>query len=511
MDQFECSIDDVLDTVRHAKESNRKCCLLIGAGCSVSGGVPLASTFLKRIKREFPSVYERAADPKGYPQCMALLGVGERRDLLGQVVDRAKVNWAHLAIAQLMKEGYVDRVLTTNFDPLVIRACAMVDRFPAVYDFAASQTLNPAAITGEAVFYLHGQRNGFVLMNTEEECVKHSRKLKKLFENAGQGRVWIVVGYSGQNDPVFQHLAKVPSFDHKLFWVGYKDNPLADHIRDGLMQKGKYAYHLPGYDADEFFVTLSQRLDCFPPRLISEPFTNLKNLLDGLTEYKIPQQDSAPDITKVARQMIRRAIDTLEFTSGIPFEAECQFDSLSVQVARAYMAGNYEQVINLVPPGHTPSENIVDELVWAYIFLGNEYRDQAKKKTGDEASRLFLQAGEKYSHALQFKPNHAQALYNWGQSLRYQSSQSESHERAHLLTESASKFQSAEELTPGVGAYDLARINAIIGEELECRKWLERARAVSKLPTRKHLLNDNDLNPVQGTEWFKQLIAELPE
>ena len=76
-----------------------------------------------------------------YPDCMAALERGVRRDLIGAYIDKAKINWAHIALAQLIDGGYVDRVLTTNFDPLISRACALVNSFPAVYDFAASHTL----------------------------------------------------------------------------------------------------------------------------------------------------------------------------------------------------------------------------------------------------------------------------------------------------------------------------------------------------------------------------------
>lgn len=53
-----------------------------------------------------------------------------------------------------MKEGYIDRLLTVNFDPLVVKACAMVRLYPAVYDFAASQYFKPAYIPMPAVFHL---------------------------------------------------------------------------------------------------------------------------------------------------------------------------------------------------------------------------------------------------------------------------------------------------------------------------------------------------------------------
>lgn len=95
--------------------------------------------------------------------------------------------WSHIAIAQLMKEGYVDRVLTVNFDPLVVQARALVGEFPAVYDFAASQEFKPADIPDKAVFHLHGQRSGFRLLHTEREVEDHSRSRAPVFEDEGRG------------------------------------------------------------------------------------------------------------------------------------------------------------------------------------------------------------------------------------------------------------------------------------------------------------------------------------
>jgi hypothetical protein len=97
---------------------------------------------------------------------MAQLAPAERKALIAQYVDSAKINWAHIGIAALIKHGFIDRVLTTNFDPLVVRACAMIGEFPAVYDFAASQRFQPADVADKAIFHLHGQRTGFVLLIT---------------------------------------------------------------------------------------------------------------------------------------------------------------------------------------------------------------------------------------------------------------------------------------------------------------------------------------------------------
>ena len=164
----ESAIDDVVSILKAGKRANRGCSLLIGAGCSISANIPSAAGFVDIIKFEFPGQYHRAV-LKTYAKCMSELPPGTQRDLIAHHVDQAKINWAHIAIAQLMANGWVDRILTTNFDPLVVRACALIGLHPAVYDFAASQLLKPEQVPDQAVFHLHGQRTGFVLMNTDDD------------------------------------------------------------------------------------------------------------------------------------------------------------------------------------------------------------------------------------------------------------------------------------------------------------------------------------------------------
>lgn len=264
------NVDDIVSILKAGSAANRGCSLLVGAGCSITANIPSASGFVEIIKSKFRSQYDRT-DQKTYPKCMAALPPGVQRDLIAEYVDKAKINWAHIAIAQLLANGWVNRILTTNFDPLVIRACSLVGHHPAVYDFAASQLLKPDQVPDQAVFHLHGQRTGFVLMNTEEDCKEHSKRLGPIFQDAGLGRTWIVVGYSGDNDPVFDHLADVECYEYGLYWVGHEDSDPANHVREKLLIPGKNASFVRGHDADSFFVELAQKLDCFPPQFVKEP------------------------------------------------------------------------------------------------------------------------------------------------------------------------------------------------------------------------------------------------
>ena len=64
------TLDDVVEALRGCKENNRRCTVLIGAGCSKSAGIPLAGELVTEIKRAYPAAFRRAGS-KDYPACMS--------------------------------------------------------------------------------------------------------------------------------------------------------------------------------------------------------------------------------------------------------------------------------------------------------------------------------------------------------------------------------------------------------------------------------------------------------
>lgn len=447
------TIDDVVATLKSAQRRSKGCAILIGAGCSIKAGVPLARDFVQIIEKDYPWEYGRTTE-KSYPKCMAALSFSERRDLIARYVDQAKINWAHLAIAQLMQNGYVDRVLTTNFDPLVVRACALLNEFPAVYDFATSDAFKPEDIPDKAVFYLHGQRSGFVLLNTEEECGRQAQRVRPVFDDAGRARVWIVVGYSGENDPVFDILAQVPRFDNRLYWIGYKDNEPPAHVRERLLVSGKDAYFVKGFDADDFFVTLAQRLDCFPPTFINDPFAHMNAVLDMTMPYTLPGEDTDVEVAEQSRRRIQAAIEREQESARSAGQEPSPEETAvpapaAADAQRLLMAGDYEAVIALRPEsGQNIPPDLVDPLSLAYVKQGNVLSEQAETKSGEEAARLFGLAGEKYKAALQVKPDYHIALYNWGNALSSQAEMKSSKEAVRLFGLAGERYKAALQVKP---------------------------------------------------------------
>ncbi|WP_438357974.1 hypothetical protein [Bacillus wiedmannii] len=337
------NIIDVVDALEKAQKEKINVNLLIGAGCSVTAGIPAAQGMVNLIKSEFPREFERAK-VKNYPNCMSKLTPSERKNLISNIIENAKINWTHVAIAQLLKSGYINRILTPNFDNLIQRSCSLVGEFPAIYDLATSSVFRPDLLFDKSVIHLHGQHTGFILCNTEKEVESQSNNLKPIFEQLDQKSLWIIIGYSGENDPIFKLLAKKELFEHRLFWIGYEDNEPSEMLETQLLSEDKYAFFVKGFNSDDFFVKVSQKLGCFPPTFIQKPFTHLANTLDTLANYKVPSPfneilrrydvNTFNDIHLVTQNVIQEAIDTIETNKTL--------------MAQHYlMAGLFDDVINL--------------------------------------------------------------------------------------------------------------------------------------------------------------------
>src|SRR5687767_13152058 len=118
----------VAERLKAARDRSRPAHFLIGAGCSISANIPGADELVKRIHKDYA---EHCRDLKedtahSYGACMALLSINERRDLIKPYLENAKINWGHIALAQLIDQGFIGRILTVNFDMVLENACGLL-------------------------------------------------------------------------------------------------------------------------------------------------------------------------------------------------------------------------------------------------------------------------------------------------------------------------------------------------------------------------------------------------
>ncbi len=254
----EAPVAQIAELMRNQRSIGSSVCMLLGAGVSVSSGIPDANGIMDDLRDKFTKTVATATE-ETYSAYMSTLVDGVRRRWINNYLRRAKLNSSAIAVARLAGEGYVDRILTTNFDELIERALTMLNCTSTVHDFASSHAFNPGEATGLRLFYLHGRAKGFLLLNTAKEIASLSRKLTPLFRDSNTRRAWVIVGYSGRDRPVFDAIRNLNGYDFGLFWVGYRRQSPSDRVQRHLLSRPN-AFFVRTDDSDQFFDELLNEL-----------------------------------------------------------------------------------------------------------------------------------------------------------------------------------------------------------------------------------------------------------
>jgi hypothetical protein len=272
--------------------------LLVGAGISVSAGIPPAQKLMKIAIENFPNYFTDEEQKLAqedlsqllYNYIMSKLSPAHRKEIFqwhiqgneARSIPKAKLNFAHLTIAELLKQGYIKRILTTNFDPLLINACYMVGMYPlpAIYDLGSVDQINPELFDDPCIIYLNGQHAGQVQRNTPSQLSQHQSILNKVVLSTGCKRPWIVAGYSGENDPLMDALNELRPYNNWLYWLEYKEQVLQkeSHL---FLENDEECKVIYGSDADSIFLQITKDIEC-PLSFIEDPSERLQLYLDEI-------------------------------------------------------------------------------------------------------------------------------------------------------------------------------------------------------------------------------------
>ncbi|PTT75013.1 hypothetical protein, partial [Chryseobacterium sp. HMWF001] len=451
----------------HKEEGREKAIVFLGAGTSVSAGIPLTNVIVRHIKKKFrdnPIIKEFTHKGEAdYYKLMGALTADERRDLFHFYVTRkrVKLNITNIYLAQLLKLGYVDYIVTVNFDDLILKACTLYNFLPPVYDISNIKTITTTDIRKNSVIYLHGQYFGQWLLNNPDELGKVEDEVLRLFNAIKTRRTWIVVGYSG-NDGIFEKIKSLGSFSNDLFWVKNKFTEKDKDVTEFIETPNINAHRIEGYYADSFFLKLHSELSKLDknlevPEIISKPFTFVKSVLQSINE--INDDDELNDNVK---KMIISCNDRIDKAIS-EYEAEGTQENLKQRIVDAILKGNFNEELALSFEHEVAQKNYVDmsELSWYYNEWGNLLLELARYKN-DEA--LFKESIDKFKKALNIDPKNPKIFNNWGNSLlglaRKQKNES-------LFKESFDKYKQASELNSknanvfynwGNSLLDLARL-----------------------------------------------------
>ena len=433
----------LLDKAKQDRKDNA--IVFLGAGASVSAGIPLTYVIVRHIKLKFrknPLIKRNTSND--YYQLMGDLTADERRDLFHYYVtrDKVKLNIANVYLAQLLKLGYVDYIVTVNFDDLILKACTLFNFLPPVYDISNIKTITTTDIRTNSVIYLHGQYFGQWLLNNEEELKKVENEILSLFNTIKARRTWVVIGYSG-NDGIFEKIKTLGSFSNELFWVKKQLQDKDDkHVLDFLATPNVNAHKIEGYYADSFFLKLHAELNKLDanlnaPDIFYKPFSYLKSVMQNVNNLKENDDLSkqTANLIEVCNSRITKAIES--------FENENTIETLKQNIIDAYFKGDFSEEQAKEFENEINTNDYIEakeELSWYFGNWGTALFHLAKQKRYET---LFLDSFRKYRRASELNHNWDTIYFNWGNAL---SDLAEQKGDEILYLESFEKYQKASDL-----------------------------------------------------------------
>jgi tetratricopeptide (TPR) repeat protein len=461
----EITIESLAYLLKQAKENKQpQPIIFLGAGASHTGNIPLASEITAQILSDFsesPFINRLPIESRNYANLMDCLLPAQRDILLKKYVDDAKINVTHIYLAQLLKEGFIDYILTVNFDNLILRALALYNIFPASYDMAILKDLTTTTFKEKSVVYLHGQNHGLWLLNTPEEMEKVRTIVPRIFDSIKNRRPWIFIGYSGE-DPIFEHIKKLGRFDNGLFWVTYIDNNPNETVQNFLCTPNTNAFLIKGYDSDSFMLKLNSELGLGQPSIVDKPFTALKEMLNEIVDINDKEYfKGVKERLEISKKQVEEAIQQHEL--GIlelpkDLKENSELDLLKKEIINIIISEKYdEQIISDIENKITANlddENLLYILSNLYFSWGTALGNSAANKEREdeeEAEKYYLQCFEKLRKSIDLTPE-SNTFYNWGTYLgklaKIKGEKREIAEAEKLYVESIEKFSKAIEKNP---------------------------------------------------------------
>lgn len=497
---------EVADVIKHLCTQGRggvspKVTFLVGAGFSVSAGVPLAGMIVERHLRGHPLLARVPPCPPNRSEYAHLMDhmdpASERTGIIRRAINEARdgatgrmrINWAHLLLATLVDAGYVRSILTTNFDPLLIDALAMTGQPVRAFDLTASEYFHAGVLEPASIVYLHGQAHSIMLCNAASEMENVRRWIGKALQEALADAVLVVVGYSGECDPVFQELSEnYRQFPHGLYWAHYhpKGAPPSDAVLSLVQDPRRGAHLITGLDADEFMRSLVvEGLGLSVPALVLDPLAHALSTLGRVTAYPQPADQppvptpigSAIDDLRRAREWLRNegerpgtgegaasvspemsiAIGAMtgdrQRLDSVRASVDAGKSDLHMQLGTAYQSvasrmlenGQHEEAMAVLKDVERLG---TDSPHWLQTLWGIALADRARGLSEPEGPELFRQAGERFAEALRLAPEMYQAYNNWGLALADHARLATGRRSSELFGQAGEKFERAVSIKP---------------------------------------------------------------
>ena len=292
--------------------------LLVGSGLSSTAGILTGWKVTLDLVRRLATAQGESEQPDwaawyreefgkepNYSELVAEIAStrAERRAILHEYIEptsaereegRKLPTKAHRAIADLVHDGHVRVILTTNFDRLIENALRERGVEPTVIDSVdALQGAEPLTHSACHLVKLHGDYKDARIRNTDAELAEYPPEFDAHLDRILDEHGLVVCGWSGKwDEALYSAIMRNPSRRYSLNWAA------CGHLGD---RGKKIMSHRNGHiirivDADDFLGTLRDRVETIAhtsrqdPRSVELLVESTKRFASG-PEYRIQLHD----------------------------------------------------------------------------------------------------------------------------------------------------------------------------------------------------------------------------
>ncbi|SKB01842.1 SIR2-like domain-containing protein [Prosthecobacter debontii] len=319
-------IDELVRSV--AVNRDRPICLFLGAGASISSGMPSGQRCIWEWKQDIfitnnpllresvselslPGTRQRIQqwldqraeyppldDPEEYSFYAAKCypTSQDRRAFFQSYVSKAQPHIGYRLIAKLAKIGVIQTIWTTNFDGLACNAAAKFDVTCIEVGIDTAFRANRPAKAGELrVVSLHGDYRYDKLKNTASELQEQEGLLRDEFLHELQDYDLIVLGYSGRDASVMSLLEETYSKagDCRLFWCGFGSSipSEVEQLLNKAGSAGREAFYVPTEGFDDVISRFALRLmDSSSLKEVQQMMSDFSSGISGPAPFLSPEQ-----------------------------------------------------------------------------------------------------------------------------------------------------------------------------------------------------------------------------
>lgn len=326
--------------------------LLLGSGVSTEAGIPTGWTVVSNLVQRVAATdgisidddtnlinwYEETYDePATYENLIEGLAKTqtERRSLLEKFFEPTEKEAergektpteAHESIAWLVDNGYIDVILTTNFDQLLEQALRDQGVNPVVISGKeTAQGAEPLQHQDAVVVKVNGDYKQTNIKNLSSELESYTDPMQQIIDRVFQEYGLIVCGWSGEYDTrLRQSLQECETHRYSTYWTYYSD--MDDVASELVAHRDGFTINHNG--AISLFTDFRERVQALTDAEDAEPLTT--PIARERVKRYLPREEHRIDLADIINQTAQNAKEKVQDEERFPVSAKELDDDFSV-------------------------------------------------------------------------------------------------------------------------------------------------------------------------------------